>query len=68
MPELSGEALLLCPRCHSTRLVPLTYPGPEPEFDELRALPVERPTVKCAQCGRAFRAQDFLVRIRPQTD
>jgi hypothetical protein len=39
---------------------------PEPDFDGVRDLPVERPTMKCAACGRGFQATDVLCSWSPR--
>ena len=58
--------LLLCPWCHSTRLVLLTYT--EPAVEGTRGLPETRPSAKCVACGRALLARDVLVRMLPRSD
>lgn len=61
-----GGTVQLCPRCHSTRLVPLTYT--ERAWMGARDLAVALPIAKCANCGRTFQPRDFLVLMMPKVD
>lgn len=60
------NTLLLCPWCHSTRLVPLTYT--DQAVNRRRGLPDTRPSVKCAGCGHTLLARDVLVLMQPIPD
>jgi len=62
------HTVLLCPRCHSTRLVSLTYNRPEPGVDGHWELPAERPAIKCVHCGTTLHARDVLVQMQPRHD
>ena len=63
MPTIT---LLLCPWCHSTRLVLLTYTVPA--VAGTRDLPGTRPSAKCVACGHALLARDVPVRMLPRSD
>jgi len=60
------DVLLLCPRCHSTRLVPLSYL--QSARNARRYLREARPTEKCVTCGYRLRGRDVLVRMKPSAD
>jgi hypothetical protein len=61
-----GGTVHLCQRCHSIRLVPLTYT--ERAWIGARELAIALPVAKCANCGRTFQARDFLVLMSPGID
>lgn len=57
--------LLLCPWCHSTRLVPLTYT--EPAVERARGLPEARPSAKSRAGTRCSRETSSCACCRGQT-
>jgi hypothetical protein len=55
--------LVLCPRCGTDRLIPLTFSGLRPDADSQADLP-ERPLMKCVGCGERLYARDVKAEAR----
>jgi len=54
--------MLICPKCESDRVIPLTLP---PDLGEVMVGMPDRPVAKCADCGHELSAADVTAQDEP---
>ena len=56
------RVMLICPKCESDRVIPLTFP---PDLGEITVGMPDRPVAKCADCGHELSAGEVTAQEEP---
>jgi hypothetical protein len=56
--------MLVCPKCESDRVIPLTFP---PALGDVFVGMPDRPVAKCAACGHRLSAREVTAQEKPSS-